>query len=237
MAEHTTRDRILQAALDEFGSRGYHATSVREIAERVGVTKTAVLYHFPGKAEILAALVEPLLADLDAAMAAVDRADPAQVRRVLIEGVLDVWLKHRYLLRLNLLDLGLSAEGKVFARWRDAMLRATALLAGPHPDLAGQVRAAQAIGMLADPVVVFADAPVGALRAAVLDGVRRLLGEPPHLKNPPDGAGPHRGRPSVVSPAMVERARRMHRDGSTAAEIAAALGISRATVYRHLADQ
>jgi DNA-binding CsgD family transcriptional regulator len=36
---------------------------------------------------------------------------------------------------------------------------------------------------------------------------------------------------------MVERAQGMHRDGRTAAEIAAVLGISRATVYRHLADQ
>jgi AcrR family transcriptional regulator len=225
VAEHTTRDRILQAALDEFGTHGYHATSVREIAERVGVTKTAVLYHFPGKADILAALAEPLFADLNDAMTAVDRW-------VLIEGILDVWLKHRYLLRISLLDLGLAAEGKTFARWRDTMLEATALVAGPHPDLTARVRAAQAIGMLADPVVLFADAPTGALRAAVLDGVHRLLGESgPRLKN-----SATRGRPSVVSPAMVERAQRMHRDGSTAAEIAAALGISRATVYRHLPD-
>jgi hypothetical protein len=46
-----------------------------------------------------------------------------------------------------------------------------------------------------------------------------------------------RGRPSVVSSAMAERAQAMHRNGSAAGEIAAALGISRATVYRHLAQE
>jgi DNA invertase Pin-like site-specific DNA recombinase len=38
-----------------------------------------------------------------------------------------------------------------------------------------------------------------------------------------------------MSPEQIERARRMHADGGHSAdEIAAALGVSRATVYRHL---
>ncbi|MEH1102805.1 helix-turn-helix domain-containing protein, partial [Micromonospora sp. CPCC 205561] len=43
------------------------------------------------------------------------------------------------------------------------------------------------------------------------------------------------GRPRAMSPEQVERARRMHADGTrTVDEIAATLGVSRATVYRHL---
>lgn len=37
-----------------------------------------------------------------------------------------------------------------------------------------------------------------------------------------------------MSPAMVDTARRLHAAGRTAEQIAAALGVSRATVYRHL---
>jgi len=229
-----TRERILRAALEEFSARGYHATSVRELAERVGVTKTAVLYHFPGKADILTALAEPMLAGLEAAVRKAAKA--ADVRRAVVEGLLDVWLEHRYLLRLNLVDLGLAAADPVFARFRDGMLRANALVAGPEADLAGRVRAAQAIASLSDPVVLFADAPVAELRAAILDGVDRLFGaeDSEDFEDPGSRPRGRRGRPTVMSAESIEAARRLHASGHAPADIAATLGVSRATIYRHL---
>ncbi|MGW5721165.1 TetR family transcriptional regulator [Amycolatopsis sp. NPDC003865] len=223
-----TRARILRAALEEFSERGFHAVSVRELAERVGVTKTAVLYHFPGKADIVTALAEPLLADLETAVAkAADAADP---RAAAIEGLLDVWLSHRYLLRMNLRDLGLTASKTVFDRFRDGMLKANHLVAGPAADLTGRVRAAQAIAMLSDPVVLFADAPADELRAAVLDGVDRLYA----AAEPEARRRGRRGRPPVMSPETIEAARRLYDAGHAPADIATALGVSRATIYRHL---
>ncbi|WP_405487636.1 TetR family transcriptional regulator [Streptomyces sp. NBC_00096] len=229
-----TRRRILRVSTELFGVHGFHETSLREIAERVGVSKPAVLYHFPGKADILAALVEPMLRDLAAALARAAAADRA--RWAAIEGVLDVWLNHRHLLRLNLQDTALATPGPAFARLREAMLRASALVAGPDPGFAERVRAAQAVAMLSDPVVLFADAPVPELREAVLDGVRRLLDGPagPAAVTARPVPGGRRGRPAAMTPAMTEAARRMHAAGSGATAIAAALGVSRATVYRHL---
>ncbi|MGW6708601.1 TetR family transcriptional regulator [Streptomyces sp. NPDC054956] len=223
-------------SMELFGVHGFHETSLREIAERVGVSKPAVLYHFPGKADILGALVEPMLRDLAAALSRAAAAAPAAARWAAIEGVLDVWLGHRHLLRLNLQDMALATPGPASARLRDAMLRAKSLVAGEDPGFAERVRAAQAIAMLSDPVVLFADAPLPELRAAVLDGVRRLLdgpAEPPAPAGRPVPGG-RRGRPVAMSPAMVEAARRMHAAGSGATAIAARLGVSRATVYRHL---
>ncbi len=55
----STRQRILDVATDLFIDKGYEGTSLREIAERVGVTKAALYYHFASKAEIVAALLEP----------------------------------------------------------------------------------------------------------------------------------------------------------------------------------
>ena len=55
----STRQRILDAASDLFIEKGYEGTSLREIAERVGVTKAALYYHFASKAEMVAALLEP----------------------------------------------------------------------------------------------------------------------------------------------------------------------------------
>jgi AcrR family transcriptional regulator len=61
-----TRTRILDAARALFAERGYAGTSMRDLADALGMTKAALYYHFPGKAEILLALVEPLLDRLDA---------------------------------------------------------------------------------------------------------------------------------------------------------------------------
>jgi AcrR family transcriptional regulator len=61
-----TRARILDAARGLFADRGYAGTSIRDLAEALGMTKAALYYHFPGKAEILLALVEPVLDELDA---------------------------------------------------------------------------------------------------------------------------------------------------------------------------
>jgi AcrR family transcriptional regulator len=47
------RERILDVALELFNEQGYDKTSLREIAERLGVTKAALYYHFERKADIL----------------------------------------------------------------------------------------------------------------------------------------------------------------------------------------
>ena len=52
-----TRRRIQEVALELFVERGYEGTSLREIAERLDVTKAALYYHFKTKEDILVALV------------------------------------------------------------------------------------------------------------------------------------------------------------------------------------
>ena len=51
------RDQILQVALELFTRQGYEKTSLREISERLDVSKAALYYHFTSKEEILRALV------------------------------------------------------------------------------------------------------------------------------------------------------------------------------------
>ena len=56
-----TRGDIQRAALTRFTDQGYDATSLREIAEDLGVTKAAVYYHFRSKEEILSTSLEQLM--------------------------------------------------------------------------------------------------------------------------------------------------------------------------------
>ena len=46
-------DTLLDAAVALFNERGYEATSVDEVAGRLGVTKSAVYHHVPSKGELL----------------------------------------------------------------------------------------------------------------------------------------------------------------------------------------
>ncbi|WP_370944696.1 TetR/AcrR family transcriptional regulator [Amycolatopsis sp. cg5] len=52
-----TRDRIQDVALELFSEKGYDGTSLREIAERLDVTKAALYYHFRTKEDIVQGLV------------------------------------------------------------------------------------------------------------------------------------------------------------------------------------
>ena len=46
-------DTLLDAAVGLFNERGYEATSVDEVATRLGVTKSAIYHHVPSKVELL----------------------------------------------------------------------------------------------------------------------------------------------------------------------------------------
>ena len=54
------RERIVLAAVDLFTERGYDDTTVAQIAERAGITKSTFFRHFPDKRELLAAGQETL---------------------------------------------------------------------------------------------------------------------------------------------------------------------------------
>jgi TetR/AcrR family acrAB operon transcriptional repressor len=52
-----TRQQILNAALSVFGSKGYSAATLEDIAQAAGVTRGAIYWHFENKAELYNSLV------------------------------------------------------------------------------------------------------------------------------------------------------------------------------------
>ena len=53
-----TADRILDVALDAFGSRGYGATSLDDLARELGIRKQTILYWYPSKEALLDAAID-----------------------------------------------------------------------------------------------------------------------------------------------------------------------------------
>ena len=64
-ARQDTRQRIQTVALELFAEQGYDKTSLREIAERLDVTKAALYYHFKSKEDIVASLAEDYFGQID----------------------------------------------------------------------------------------------------------------------------------------------------------------------------
>lgn len=61
-----TKAEIRRVAIEMFTERGYEATSMREIAERLDITKAALYYHFGSKEDIVRSLLAEHLEALDA---------------------------------------------------------------------------------------------------------------------------------------------------------------------------
>jgi len=85
------RRRILDVAADLFAARGYHSTSVGEIAAAAGVTKPVLYDHFASKRQLFVELMESIRDELTSRGAAAMSADaPIDVRiRAAIEAFFD----------------------------------------------------------------------------------------------------------------------------------------------------
>jgi AcrR family transcriptional regulator len=64
-----TREAIRSVALELFSERGYDRASLRELADRLRITKAAVYHHFATKEDILASLAEEFAVPLDQVLA------------------------------------------------------------------------------------------------------------------------------------------------------------------------
>lgn len=73
------REALLQAALAEFGAKGFDGASTRAIAARIGAHQPQINYHFESKAALWTAAVDYLFGLLGAAMDGVFPAEPTDL--------------------------------------------------------------------------------------------------------------------------------------------------------------
>ncbi|MBZ5736168.1 TetR/AcrR family transcriptional regulator [Nocardioides sp. TRM66260-LWL] len=75
---------VLRAARSCMAERGYHGTSIRDIAARAGMTSAALYHHFASKQAVLAALMDGALAQastmVDEALAGAASDPPARLQ-------------------------------------------------------------------------------------------------------------------------------------------------------------
>jgi AcrR family transcriptional regulator len=101
-----TRHEILEAAAQIFSQKGYHATSMADIAEAVHLQKASLYHHVSSKQEILAALLDQALDVLIERIGAVvnQPLPPDQKLRCAIATYLEAVAEHRDLASILLLE-------------------------------------------------------------------------------------------------------------------------------------
>lgn len=177
-----TRARIRAAALERFSSHGYANTSLREIADQVGLTKASLYYHYPSKQALLLALVAPLIEDTHPIVDAAEQLAPTPANiRLILGRQLDTMLRQHDVCALLVRDA--AAMVAVLApMWEEMHRLQTRLhtwLAGVEPTPTDQIRAMAALDTLGVALKASAEVPTidaDELRTVLLDSALAVLG-------------------------------------------------------------
>jgi AcrR family transcriptional regulator len=145
-----TRARIQQVALELFAEQGYERTSLREIAERLGVTKAALYYHFKSKEDIVRSFTEDYFGRLDALIAwGRDQPPTASTGHEILDRYITILLDGSEVflfLERNQASLGNSDGGKHrFEQFRPRLNALVEIITGPGAPPRSRIRAAAAI--------------------------------------------------------------------------------------------
>jgi AcrR family transcriptional regulator len=149
-ARTDTRSRVQKVALELFAEQGYEKTSLREIAERLGVTKAALYYHFRSKEDIVHSFTDDYFAEIDALLDwAKDQPRTDETRREILDRYVGIVLAgsevFRFLHQNQASVQAMEAGKERFARFRGRLEAIVETLAGPDAPLRDRVRATSAV--------------------------------------------------------------------------------------------
>jgi AcrR family transcriptional regulator len=171
-----TRARIQEVALELFIAEGYDKTSLREIAERLGVTKAALYYHFPTKDDIVNSLIEDRVARVEELIAwARTQPRSQETKRELLRRYSEDLRKVRHHEVMQFLERNQTAIKAMPAgqRMRELMMQLGEFLSDPADPLHRQVKCSMALFavhatwfVLRDPSISDDDKREAALRVA-----------------------------------------------------------------------
>jgi AcrR family transcriptional regulator len=178
-----TRARILAVASELFTEQGYDATSLRQIADRLGFTKAALYYHFPSKEELLVALLEPAEGLIREFMGRLEAATDVASWGAALEWIIEQMFEHLDFFKLVERNRTAVENVAKFAEstrdHREMHQRVERAVRSLATDVGEQVRMVAALGAVTGfddwAPQLLATAPPDELRAHLVAGVRDLL--------------------------------------------------------------
>ena len=166
-----TRARIQQVALELFAEQGYERTALREIAERLGVTKAALYYHFKSKEDIVRSFTEDYFARIDALVDWGRQQPPgARTAQELLSRYITIVMESGEVFRFlerNQATIHGTEDGKHrFTQFRPRLKALMEIITGPDAPPRARIRVAAAIFAVSTSCMFFMkDAPEAELDA------------------------------------------------------------------------
>lgn len=151
-----TRAQILEASLELFLSNGFARTSLREIAEKVGISKPALYYHFDSKDDLLMELLAPITKAMDELLDRAESAEPRVTGREFFTSYFDVIMEHRDVTVWLSLDNTARAHPALSERGWKQQERLIKLIRAEDDSFESSVRVACAIGAMQVGIMTFA---------------------------------------------------------------------------------
>jgi AcrR family transcriptional regulator len=145
-----TRARIQRIAVELFTEHGYEGTSLREIAERLGVTKAALYYHFKSKEDIIQSLVEDYQAQMDELISwAGSQPRTAAVRREILSRYTHIVAERDQVFRmLHQNQAVLNTMASAIKTLKTSPGRLADELSGPDAPLRERIRSMMTLGAI-----------------------------------------------------------------------------------------
>ncbi|CAM5304909.1 TetR/AcrR family transcriptional regulator OS=Streptomyces alboniger OX=132473 GN=CP975_19840 PE=4 SV=1 [Streptomyces alboniger] len=141
-----TRQRIQDVALGLFAEQGYEKTSLREIAERLDVTKAALYYHFKTKEEILVSIFEDRTQPiLDLIEWGRQQPHTLETKQEIVRRYSEVLAGATPLFRFMQENQATVRELRVGETFKDRMHGLREIIVDPDSDLVDQVRCVSAL--------------------------------------------------------------------------------------------
>ncbi|MFF5029131.1 TetR/AcrR family transcriptional regulator [Streptomyces collinus] len=141
-----TRQRIQDVALELFAEQGYEKTSLREIAERLDVTKAALYYHFKTKEEIIVSLFADLTQPIEG-LIEWGRSQPPtlETKQDLVRRYSEALCGAEPLFRFMQENQATVRELRIGDTFKDRMRGLRDILIDPEAELVDQVRSVSAM--------------------------------------------------------------------------------------------
>lgn len=134
------RERVADAALALFAEHGVNGTSFKMIADRLGVSKTAVYYQFHSKDDLVHAIVQPVFDDIERVLKIAEAMPTPQAQReVALSGLVELAVRHRGMTVLLNGDPAVHSLVNATAAFGKSLEKLDAALLGPEPNAARRV--------------------------------------------------------------------------------------------------
>ncbi len=126
----STKQIILETAIELFSELGYTRTSMRIIAEKSGITKPAVYYYFPDKESLFIGILEHGMEEIDKTMQEIALSDLSTMDKLkaIIRTQIEDMDRHKSFGRLIMHVLNSNLKENMATRFHEWMSKQSAVL-------------------------------------------------------------------------------------------------------------